>query len=99
MVEVEYLSMAEIEKLLHELVWDYRKFYTGAVQALDASDNDEWKEFKQNQDDSKRAWSTLKAAFGHHAQFNEHLVKGDLGQGRPEANATMQSEAERITAQ
>ena len=98
-VEVEYLSMTEIAKLLHELVWDYRKFYTDAVQALDASDNDEWKEFKQHQDDSKRAWSTLEAAFGHQAQFSEHLVRGDLGHGRPTSDITVQAEMQRITAQ
>ena len=60
--EMEFCDKSEIEKLLKELVWSYRRLY---LPDLDAQDAD----FRQIENESAIAWSTLNAAFGHHAEL------------------------------
>ena len=63
--EMEFCDKNETEKLLKELVWSYRRLY---IPDLDAQDAD----FRQIENESAIAWSSLSAAFGHHAELS-HL--------------------------
>lgn len=73
-IEAEYLSMNEIEALIKEVLWSYRR-----VHLLDAQDDD----ISENERDklkreSDEAWSSLEAAFGHHKGFSRDWLTKDM---------------------
>ena len=72
-IEVEYLSDADLDEFIEELVWSYRQFFL-----KEWTEND--KDFNKQQAESETALSALKAAFGHHENL-ESLFGDDSSEG------------------
>jgi hypothetical protein len=75
-VEVEHLSASEIDELIKELVWNYRKLYLPDVE----DENVSAEEYQQYQRESELAWYTLEAAFKHRREFKQDLLR-DMSDG------------------
>ena len=75
-VEVEHLSSSEIDELIKELVWNYRKLYLPGVE----DDTVSAEEYQQYQRESDLAWNTLEAAFKHRREFKQDLLR-DMSDG------------------
>ena len=75
-VEVEHLSPPEIDELIKELVWNYRKLYLPGVE--DETIPEE--EYQRYQRESELAWYTLEAAFKHRREFKQDLLR-DMSDG------------------
>lgn len=83
-IEVEYLSEAEIEEIVKELLWDYRQLYLpGVEQELNAD------EYKKCCEQSELAWSTLGAAFGDRREFKKELLRDNSDEARERALALL----------
>ncbi|TVY75935.1 hypothetical protein LSUE1_G004583, partial [Lachnellula suecica] len=75
-IEVEYLSIVEIENLIKELLWNYRQLYLPGVE----EDSTDPKDYARFQRESEQAWSALEAGFQHQKGFNKQLI-GDMTDG------------------
>lgn len=83
-IEVEYLSEAEIEEIVKELLWDYRQLYLpGVEQELNAD------EYKKCCEQSELAWSTLGAAFGDRREFRKELLRDSSDEAKERALALL----------
>lgn len=73
---MEYLSKAEIEEAIKELVWNYRQPLLPDVQSSEgnAADNAQFVR------ESEQAWSVLDAAFKHEPQFSKEMLE-DMNEG------------------
>lgn len=78
-IEVDYLSASEIEGMVTELLWSYRKFYHPSTQSPETSAE----EFQKFQRESDVAWSALEAAFQHNRGFSEANLQ-DQSEGAEE---------------
>ena len=76
-IEAEYLSSTEIEELIEELVWSFRKPYIPYPEEEDKPSKDEQ---ENNQKESDQAWSALEAAFGHKDSFSRAFLS-DMAEG------------------
>ncbi|KFY43961.1 hypothetical protein V494_01724 [Pseudogymnoascus sp. VKM F-4513 (FW-928)] len=75
-IEVEYLSMEEIEDLIKEILWCYRRRHL-----LDAQDDDiSQAERDKLERESDEAWSSLEAAFGHEDGFSKEWLTKDMSE-------------------
>lgn len=75
-IEVEYLSIGEIEDLIKELVWNYRQMYLPHTEGDSISEN----EYATMQRESEQAWSSLEAGFSHQPSFNKAMLINDLSE-------------------
>ncbi|OBT96981.1 hypothetical protein VE01_05489 [Pseudogymnoascus verrucosus] len=75
-IEVEYLSMGEIEDLIKELVWNYRQMYLPHTEGDSVSEN----EYATMQRESEQAWSSLEAGFSHQPSFNKAMLINDISE-------------------
>ncbi|EFQ96945.1 hypothetical protein MGYG_08870 [Nannizzia gypsea CBS 118893] len=75
-IEIEYLSADEIDKLIGELIWNYRQPFLPMAQGNGLTDA----EYVQCQRESDQAWSALEAAFKHQSQFKEEFLS-DMSDG------------------
>ncbi|KFY44996.1 hypothetical protein V494_01204 [Pseudogymnoascus sp. VKM F-4513 (FW-928)] len=75
-IEVEYLSMDEIEDLIKELVWNYRQMYLPSTEGDSISEN----EYATMQRKSEQAWSSLEAGFSHQPSFNKAMLINDMSE-------------------
>lgn len=75
-IEVEYLSMGEIEDLVKEVLWSYRRKHLLAAQDDDISDGEQAKLERE----SDEAWSSLEAAFSHHKGFSKEWLTNDMSE-------------------
>ncbi|KFY06936.1 hypothetical protein V492_07602 [Pseudogymnoascus sp. VKM F-4246] len=75
-IEVEYLSMDEIEDLIKELVWNYRQMYLPSTEGDSTSEN----EYATMQRKSEQAWSSLEAGFSHQPSFNKAMLINDMSE-------------------
>lgn len=83
-IEVEYLSEAEIEEIVKELLWDYGQLYLpGVEQELNAD------EYKKCCEQSELAWSTLRAAFGDRREFRKELLRDSSDEAKERALALL----------
>lgn len=73
LIEVEYLTQNQIEEQVQDLLWTYRLRFISDIK----SDTVPGKEYCRIQRESERAWSTLKAAFGHQKEFSERFLSDD----------------------
>lgn len=76
MLEVEYLSGSEIEDMIGELLWSYRRLYLPGI----ASDETPAAEYTQYMRESEQAWSALEAAFQHQRGFSREMLQ-DMSDG------------------
>ena len=68
-IEVDYHSNEDIQESVRELVWSYQKFHM-----IDNSmDQVTEEELRRCQNESKIAWWSLQAAFGHHKELEQVL--------------------------
>jgi hypothetical protein len=70
-VEAEHLSKIEIEDLIKELVWNYRKLYLPGVEQ-DGVSREEYQKYER---ESELAWGMLEAAFKHRREFNPQFLR------------------------
>ncbi|KFZ06243.1 hypothetical protein V501_07587 [Pseudogymnoascus sp. VKM F-4519 (FW-2642)] len=75
-IEVEYLSIGEIEDLIKELVWNYRQMYLPHTEGDSVSEN----EYATMQRESEQAWSSLEAGFSHQPSFNKAMLINDISE-------------------
>lgn len=75
-IEVEYLSITEIETVLKELLWSYRQLYLPGVESDEISAQD----YARYQRESAQAWSALEAAFQHKRDFRPERLQ-DMTEG------------------
>lgn len=75
-MEVEHLSQNEIQDLIKELVWNYRKLYLPGVDREEVSAVD----YKKYDRESELAWATLEAAFKHRHEFKPEFLR-DMAEG------------------
>ncbi|OBT81787.1 hypothetical protein VE02_09856 [Pseudogymnoascus sp. 03VT05] len=75
-IEVEYLSIDEIEDLIKELVWNYRQMYLPHSEGDSISEN----EYPTMQRESEQAWSSLEAGFSHQPSFNKAMLIHDMSE-------------------
>ena len=80
-LEVEYLSSREIQDLIEELVWSYRKLFLidkandeGASRDEVGSKNISDKDYQRIECEAEHAWSALEAAFSHQSRFNRNML-------------------------
>lgn len=80
-IEVEYLSMPEIQELIKELLWNYRQVLLPEIEdnTVDAKD------YARYQRESEQAWSALEAGFKHQRGFNKGLISDMSEEGRVRA--------------
>lgn len=83
-IEVEYLSEAEIEEIVKELLWDYRQLYLPGVEQELSVD-----EYKKCCEQSELAWSTLGAAFGDRREFRKELLRDNSDEAKEKALALL----------
>jgi hypothetical protein len=69
-IEVEYLSMPEIEELIKELLWNYRQVLLPGIE----DDGVSAKDYARYQRESEQAWAALEAGFKHRQGFNKSLI-------------------------
>ena len=62
-IEMQFCSGEESEELIRELVWSYRHLRLTDTENLSSDD------FKKLETEHETAWSSLKAAFGHHREL------------------------------
>ncbi|PQE31814.1 tat pathway signal sequence protein [Rutstroemia sp. NJR-2017a WRK4] len=69
-IEAEYLSSTELEELIEELLWSFRKPF------IPYSEKDEpsKEEYENNEKESDLAWSALETAFGHKDSFSREFL-------------------------
>ncbi|KAK5999130.1 hypothetical protein PT974_01519 [Cladobotryum mycophilum] len=79
-IEVGYLSLPEIEDLVTELLWSFRKAYLPQDEYDGLGDGPRVSESAESVE-SAQAWSTLEAAFGHHDGFSDDLLKDNSDRG------------------
>lgn len=65
------MSEQEIDNLVKELVWNYRRLYLPGLENETMSAED----YKHYQKESERAWSSLEPAFKHRQEFNETFLR------------------------
>ena len=70
-IEVEYQSRLEIEDVVAEYLWNYRRLYLPVMKSDEVSQH----EYEECQLESLEAWSALAAAFGHHERFEEQWLQ------------------------
>ncbi|RDL37034.1 Uncharacterized protein BP5553_04467 [Venustampulla echinocandica] len=75
-IEVEYLSMSEIEDLIKELIWNYRRIYLPHSEGENVTEN----EYTMMQRVSEQAWSSLEAGFSHQREFSKDLLINDMSE-------------------
>ncbi len=75
-IEVEYLSASEIETVVKELLWSYRRLYLPDVESDETSAQD----YARYERESLQAWSALEAAFKHKPEFDQHRLR-DMSDG------------------
>lgn len=75
-IEVEYLSMSEIEDLIKELVWNYRQMYLPHTEGDNISEN----EYVIMQRESEQAWSSLEAGFSHQSGFSKDILINEMSE-------------------
>lgn len=73
-MEVEYLSIGEIEELLEELIWSFRRKYLPNAEDDAVLES----EYAKMERESAEAWSSLEAAFGHHEGFSKDWLTKDM---------------------
>ncbi|OBT59443.1 hypothetical protein VE04_00611 [Pseudogymnoascus sp. 24MN13] len=73
-IDVEYLSVTEIEELLKELLWSFRRMYLPNAE----DENIIQSEYDQMERESAEAWSSLEAAFSHHEEFSKDWLTKDM---------------------
>lgn len=73
---MDYLSANEIEKLIKELVWNYRQAFIPETEKDEVSAT----EYARRQRESDQAWSALEAAFRHQRQFKREFLS-DMSDG------------------
>lgn len=76
------MPQSEIDDVVAELLWSYRQLYLPGVESPTTSEED----YARYMRESAQAWSALKAAFGHHSQFNEEYLR-DMSEGSLERTA------------
>jgi hypothetical protein len=69
-IEAEYLSSTEIEELIKELLWSFRRAFIPHSKE-DKPSKDEQERIEK---ESEQAWSALEAAFGHKDCFSRAFV-------------------------
>lgn len=70
-MEVEHLSRNEVQELIKELVWNYRKLYLPGVEREEISAA----EYTKYERESTLAWATLEAAFKHRRDFKPEFLQ------------------------
>ena len=75
-MEAEYLSIGEIEDLIKEVLWSYRRMYLPDAEDGDISESDH----ARMERESEEAWSSLEAAFGHHKGFSKDWLTKDMSE-------------------
>lgn len=68
--------MGEIEDLVKELVWNYRRMYLPGVEGEGTSES----EYATMQRESEQAWSSLHAGFSHQSGFNKDMLINDVSE-------------------
>ena len=71
MIEVEYLTQNQIEEQVRDLLFSYRLGYASDIKSTG-------EEYRRIQREARRAWSTLRAAFGHRKEFSEKFLSHEL---------------------
>jgi hypothetical protein len=69
-IEAEYLSSTEIEELIEELLWSFRKPFIPHSKEDEPSKEEQ----EKNERESDQAWSALEAAFGHKDSFSREFL-------------------------
>ncbi|KFY95308.1 hypothetical protein V500_02839 [Pseudogymnoascus sp. VKM F-4518 (FW-2643)] len=75
-IEVEYLSISEIEDLIKELLWNYRQMYLPHTEDDEVSEN----EYAIVQRRSEQAWFSLEAGFNHQSGFSKDMLINDMSE-------------------
>jgi hypothetical protein len=76
-VEAEHLSQVEIEDLVKELVWNYRKLYLPRAEE-DKVSSEEYQKYER---ESELAWGMLEAAFKHRREFKPEFLRNMSDEG------------------
>ncbi|KAH8897592.1 hypothetical protein GQ53DRAFT_637825 [Thozetella sp. PMI_491] len=75
-IEAEFLTKAEIEDMIKELLWNYRQLFLPGVE----SDTTPEADYARYARESELAWSTLEVAFKHRPEFNRKILE-DMSEG------------------
>jgi hypothetical protein len=79
-IEVEYLTNAEIEEQIKELLWKYRQIFLPGVREDEVNARD----YVRYERESEQAWSALEAAFDHRSEFSAQNLQ-DMTEGALES--------------
>jgi len=75
-IEVEFLTLPEIEEMIKELLWSYRQLFLPGVESEATSEAD----YACYVRESELAWSALEAAFQHRIEFKREMLQ-DMSDG------------------
>lgn len=75
-MEVEYLSTSEMEELIKELLWSFRRMYLPNAEDDGIAES----EYARMLRESGEAWSSLEAAFSHQKAFNKNFLMQDMSE-------------------